>query len=97
MSAPIIKTSTELNQAKTLLGKSVPMHRKAYSDRTAWLMACFAELAYMKFNPPIINPRLGNSIERMLNKSMQDTRKLKTVVQLAIYRQSFYGQYVKRF
>lgn len=84
MSAPIIKTSTELNQAKTLLGKSVPMHRKAYSDRTAWLMACFAELAYMKFNPPIINPRLGNSIEKTLGKSMQDTRKLKTVVQLAI-------------
>jgi hypothetical protein len=29
----------------------MPTHRKAYSDRTAWLMACCSELAYIKFNP----------------------------------------------
>ena len=28
-----------------------PSSRKAYSDRTAWLMACLSELAYVKFNP----------------------------------------------
>ncbi|MBL4857121.1 MAG: lipase family protein [Idiomarina sp.] len=84
MSAPIISTSAELNQAQELLGKSVPMHRKAYSDRTAWLMACCAELAYMKFNPPIITSRLGSTVEKMLDAGMNDTRKLKSAILLAI-------------
>lgn len=28
-----------------------PTFRKAFSDRTAWHMACLSELAYLKFNP----------------------------------------------
>lgn len=30
---------------------SIPNYRRAYSDRTAWLMACLSELAYVRFNP----------------------------------------------
>lgn len=33
-----------------LRGMSVPHHRQAYSDRTAWIMACVSELAYIRFN-----------------------------------------------
>ncbi|PWW38512.1 lipase (class 3) [Idiomarina loihiensis] len=84
MSSPIIKTSDELNQAKQLLSKSVPMHRKAYSDRTAWLMACFAELAYMRFNPPVITERLGNQVESMLSKGKKSDGVLKSAIQLAV-------------
>ena len=29
--------------------KHIPSYRKAYSDRTAWLMACLSELAYQPF------------------------------------------------
>lgn len=41
----------EVKELKNLLAKQFPTHRKAYSDRTAWLMACCSELAYVKFNP----------------------------------------------
>lgn len=33
-----------------VLELDIPSYRDAYSDRTAWLMACFSELAYIKFN-----------------------------------------------
>ena len=33
-----------------ILGLSIPDHRAAYSDRTAWLMSCFSELSYIRFN-----------------------------------------------
>lgn len=35
-----------------LLAKQLPVYRQAYSDRTAWQMACLSELAYIKFNKP---------------------------------------------
>ena len=44
-------SDTELNVLNQLLDKSLPAYRKAYSDRTAWLMACCSELAYIKYNP----------------------------------------------
>ncbi|HAZ95635.1 MAG TPA: lipase, partial [Porticoccaceae bacterium] len=34
-----------------MLDKQLPSYRKAYSDRTSWLMSCLAELAYIRFNP----------------------------------------------
>ncbi len=42
---------TNSERTNNLLGKSVQSYRQAYSDRTAWLMACLSELAYIKFNP----------------------------------------------
>ena len=47
----LITSEDELDVVNQLLDKSLPSYRKAYSDRTAWLMACCAELAYIKFNP----------------------------------------------
>ncbi len=34
-----------------LLDYQLPSYRQAYSDRSAWLMACLSELAYLRFNP----------------------------------------------
>lgn len=34
-------------QIKQLIQKDMPSHRKAYSDRTAWLMATLSDLAYI--------------------------------------------------
>lgn len=47
----IVTDKSEAATVKGLLAKDVPTYRQAYSDRTSWLMACFAELAYLRFNP----------------------------------------------
>jgi predicted lipase len=51
MPSIIIKNISEQKEIEALLGKSLPSYRQAYSDRTAWLMACISELAYVRFNP----------------------------------------------
>lgn len=48
---PVPSKSDKLAQIKSLLDKSLPSCRQAYSDRTAWLMACLSEISYIKFNP----------------------------------------------
>jgi len=47
-------------------------------------MACFSELAYIKFNPPMINENLGEKIKNMLVVSEKNDRTFKSVIQLAV-------------
>lgn len=47
-------------------------------------MACFAELAYMRFNPPIITEGLSRKIESMLSAGKENDRLLKKAIQLAV-------------
>ena len=51
MSNLIANTELELETVNHLLDKQLPSYRKAFSDRTAWVMACCSELAYIRFNP----------------------------------------------
>jgi triacylglycerol lipase len=51
MSNVLIKSIDEIDEIKKLLAKDLPNYRKAYSDRTSWLMAFISELAYIRFNP----------------------------------------------
>jgi len=51
MSNSLTYSPQDLDQIHDLLDKDIPSYRQAYSDRTAWLMACLSELAYIKFNP----------------------------------------------
>jgi hypothetical protein len=51
MSIILASSESEISDINRLLEKSVPTYRQAYSDRTAWVMACLAELAYIRFNP----------------------------------------------
>ncbi len=51
MAKILANSSAERDRVKGLLGKNVPSYRQAYSDRTAWIMACLSELAYIRFNP----------------------------------------------
>ena len=44
------KTQEEKSFTQAILAKQRPTYRQAYSDRTAWLTSCAAELAYIKFN-----------------------------------------------
>lgn len=66
MTESIIQTKSEYERAKGLLDKTPPVYRQAYSDRTSWLMACFAELAYKKFNPPLLNASTAEKLESIL-------------------------------
>ena len=50
-SSLLMNSLAEQQAVETLLNKCMPNYRQAYSDRTAWLMACISELAYLKFNP----------------------------------------------
>ncbi|MFT5720991.1 MAG: triacylglycerol lipase [Motiliproteus sp.] len=47
----ITSTPEEKVVVDLLLSKNLPSYRQAYSDRTAWVMACLSELAYVRFNP----------------------------------------------
>lgn len=44
-------TANDRHALVPLLRRGTPHHRLAYSDRTAWLLAYLAELAYHRFNP----------------------------------------------
>ena len=66
------------NDEKELLDlvqkKNIPSLRRAYSDRTAWLMACASELAYEKFeieDALKLNRILSKSLEHVLNTENQ--------------------------
>ena len=49
--AILTNSAQETDKINQLLERKIPSHRQAYSDRTAWLMACLSELAYLRFNP----------------------------------------------
>ncbi|MBL4762059.1 MAG: lipase family protein [Gammaproteobacteria bacterium] len=69
----LANSAQELNLVHDLLAKKVPSYRQAYSDRTAWLMACVAELAYLRFNSlfSVAHQKdyFLNAIEKLLNES----------------------------
>ena len=66
------------NNEKELLDlvqkKNIPSLRRAYSDRTAWLMACASELAYEQFeieDTLKLNRILSKRLEHVLNTENQ--------------------------
>lgn len=83
----IAKTTIEAEQVKSLLGKQVPAYRVAYSDRTSWLMSCFSELAYVRFNPLFESPRQTKIIEQSWEKFSQQSKasKLLSLIDLLGY------------
>ena len=65
----------ERSRATALLEKSLPTHRQAYSDRTAWLMACLSELAYLRFNPLFTGGNQKDWFLENISKLIDDGRK----------------------
>ena len=50
MARIIANSPAEVARVHALLDKKIPSYRQAYSDRTAWRMACLSELAYIRFS-----------------------------------------------
>ena len=76
MSNVLAASSLELDHINNLLGKDIPSYRKAYSDRTAWLMACVSELVYIRFNPLFSKSQSKDyfldHVNKLLNKANND-------------------------
>ncbi len=70
----IFEQAAEHLQRQSILDKQLPLHRRAYSDRTAWLMACFSELAYRRFNPPFYSIEQEQRLHRLLDRVSPQTR-----------------------
>ncbi|NOR58265.1 MAG: lipase family protein [Sulfurimonas sp.] len=68
----LAKSIAEKQDIKALLDKEVPTYRQAYSDRTSWLMACLSELAYIKFNKPLIDKedsKLVKTVSKLIDEN----------------------------
>ena len=76
MSDNFAKSPKDIKQIKFLLGKNIPSYRQAYSDRTAWLMACLSEIAYIKFNPVVggaQQQRFVKEVEKFLRSAKKSS------------------------
>ena len=71
----LTKSSSERDRINALLALDVPSYRRAYSDRTAFLMACASELAYLRFNPLFSNVAQKEffleKVDKLLNQGKQ--------------------------
>ena len=61
----------EQDRADDILAKDTPSYRKAYSDRTAWLMAYMAELAYLRFDQ--IDPEKDLTL-KLIKRALEGTK-----------------------
>jgi len=84
MNNVIAKNALEVEMVNKLLTKEVPTYRQAYSDRTSWLMACFSELAYLRFNPLFANKRQNEVVTQCLEEFAKKTKKTSLIKLLDI-------------
>jgi len=86
MSHIIAESVKELKEIEDLLSKDVPTYRQAYSDRTAWIMACLSELAYVKFNPIVLDKQkkyLLETVSELIGEQKKSS--LETLIDLLAY------------
>lgn len=80
----IARSVLEVETVNKLLAKDIPTYRQAYSDRTSWLMACFSELAYLRFNPLFTSNQQKELITKCLEEFAEKTKKSSLVKLLDI-------------
>lgn len=66
-----------IEQTAKLPDGGLPLHRMAYSDRIAWLMACLSEIAYVNFNE-LANGGFVKELHALLGSKPPDLRLIKT-------------------
>ncbi len=72
MAYVLANSESEATQIKDLLNKSIPSYRQAYSDRTAWIMSCMSELAYIRFNPLFSSDKQKDYFLENISKLVKD-------------------------
>ena len=75
MTNVLIKSQAELNKVNSLLNENLPSYRQAYNDKTAWIMACLSELAYIRFNPLMLTYKRMKFIQDNILKSIRKKKK----------------------
>ncbi|PHR74229.1 MAG: lipase [Arcobacter sp.] len=80
MSNIIAESQEEIENIKELLAKDIPSYRQAYSDRTSMIMACLSELAYIKFDKPLLDKTKKRLIENVT--SLLNEKKSKSIYKL---------------
>jgi triacylglycerol lipase len=75
MTSVLADSTLEADLNDLLLNKNVPSHRQAYSDRTAWIMACLSELAYLRFNPLFSRQKQKDYFLEQISKLVNENKK----------------------
>lgn len=77
MATLLAQSQTDIDEIRDLLKKKIPAYRKAYSDRTSWLMSCIAQLSYLRFNPLFFDQDQKayflKAIQKLTNKNSQSS------------------------
>lgn len=71
----VSELESDAKAVAALRAMSIPEYRQAYSDRTAWLMACLSDLAYIRFNPMfsgVADKYLLERVEEILDEKRLD-------------------------
>ena len=85
----LIKSTEEIEEIERLLAKDLPSYRKAYGDRTSWLMAFISELAYIKFNPIFKDSSKERFIKQVSSLvANKDIKSLNTLIEIIGYESS---------
>ncbi len=71
----LANSESDLKQINFLINKDIPSYRQAYSDRTAWVMSCLSELAYLKFNPLFSNEKVKDYFLENISKLASENKK----------------------
>ncbi len=75
MTNVLINTQLDLECTTFLLNREIPTYRQAYSDRTAWIMACLSELAYLRFDPLMADGKQQAWFLQQISKLVDEQRK----------------------
>lgn len=82
----VTELDADARSISELRGKKIPDQRQAYSDRTAWLMACISELAYIRFNP-LLTSRAESLFREAIQNIIDESRaeKIRTLLSTVAY------------
>jgi len=73
MTTIVAELATVASEVDALRRLNIPDHRQAYSDRTAWLMSCLSELAYLRFNS-MFSERAQAFFEEKISELLAESR-----------------------
>jgi len=74
------QTQQDTKILEKVLELDIPAYRDAYSDRTAWLMVCFSDIAYIKFDKiDLDDKKIKAAFTKAVNGIIDDQNRLDTL------------------